>query len=184
VGVNEECRLHTQPLQNVQHCRCSCKFVNHFLTFIEWIKLRQLDVLSLYIYRPNSPTEHKNIHEFFHNLRARKIYREIWKYVFLVPFNRSYVPTPYGAIHLLFKFRFHIKFFYFRISALVSLPCPHPGLKGKIFFYWFYIGNSWELRKLCEQFFCHTSICMSDGLPVRGYNSSRGKSNSPARLTG
>jgi hypothetical protein len=41
--------------------------------------------------------------------------------VFLVPFGRSLVPIPYGAVPVLFKFRLRVEFFYFRISAYSEL---------------------------------------------------------------
>jgi hypothetical protein len=41
---------------------------------------------------------------------------------FFVPFGISYVPTPYEAVRLRFKFRFSAEFFDFCISV-VSLPC-------------------------------------------------------------
>jgi hypothetical protein len=36
--------------------------------------------------------------------------------MFLVSIDRSEVPTPYGAIRLLLKFRFRVEFFDFRVS--------------------------------------------------------------------
>jgi hypothetical protein len=53
--------------------------------------------------------------------------------MFLVPIDRSEVPTPYRAVRLLLKFRFRVEFFDFLHLSLVSLPCSNAGLKGKIF---------------------------------------------------
>jgi hypothetical protein len=36
--------------------------------------------------------------------------------MFLVPFDRSLVPTPYGAVRF-FKFRLRVEFFDFHVSA-------------------------------------------------------------------
>jgi hypothetical protein len=42
---------------------------------------------------------------------------------FLVSIESSEDPTPYGAVHLILKFSFHVKFFRFSRLSVVSLPC-------------------------------------------------------------
>jgi hypothetical protein len=41
--------------------------------------------------------------------------------MFFIPFDRSQVSTPYGAVRLLLKLRFCVEFFDFRISAYSEL---------------------------------------------------------------
>jgi hypothetical protein len=61
-------------------------------------------------------------------------------HMFLVPFDRSLVPSPYGAVRLLFKFRSVSNFSIFATQRS-ELTLPQPGAQRQDIFHWFYKGK-------------------------------------------
>jgi hypothetical protein len=75
--------------------------------------------------------------------------------MFLEPFDRSQVPTPYGTVCLLYRFCFRVHFFNFRIS---TYPVSRAGI----------LSQSWAQRQDIFLLVLHRKINESSGNSTYG----------------